>query len=85
MTLNIELPPEVEASFAAQARAKGVSLDTFIRDYLIKHALVIESRRMSANEIDEALEELAASMDAVPPLSEQAMSRESIYTREDEW
>ncbi|WP_273037953.1 hypothetical protein [Iningainema tapete] len=40
---------------------------------------------MSAKEIDEALEELATSIPVVPPLSEQAMSRESIYTREDEW
>ncbi len=85
MTLHIELPPQVEASFAVQAQAKGVSLDTFIRDYLIEHAPVVETCPMSAKEIDEALEELAASIPAVPPLSEQAMSRESIYTREDEW
>ncbi len=85
MTLNIELPPEVEASFAAQARAKGVCLGMFIRDYLIAHTPLVKSRQMSVQELDEALEELAASIPEVPPLSDEAMNRESIYIREDEW
>ena len=40
---------------------------------------------MSVQELDEALEALAASIPDVPPLSDEAMNRESIYTREDEW
>ncbi len=84
MTLNIELPPEVEASFAARAQAEGVALDTFIRDYLIEGAPRVKSRRMNAEELDEVFEELAASIPDVPPLSNEVMDRESIYTREDE-
>ena len=40
MTLNIELPPEVEARFAAEARAKGVPLERHVRDWLIERAQV---------------------------------------------
>jgi hypothetical protein len=38
MTLNIELPPEVEARYAAEAQAKGVPLERHVRDRLIENA-----------------------------------------------
>jgi hypothetical protein len=44
VTLNIELPPEVEARYAAEARAKGVPLERHVRDRLIATAPV-ESQR----------------------------------------
>ncbi|MDQ6758520.1 MAG: hypothetical protein M3Z32_01485 [Acidobacteriota bacterium] len=40
MTLNIELPPEVAARFAAEARANGVPLERHVRDWLIARAPV---------------------------------------------
>ena len=38
MTLNIELPPDVEARYAAEAHAKGVTLERHVRDRLIQSA-----------------------------------------------
>ena len=40
MTLDIELPPEVEARFAAEAWAKGVTIERHVRDGLIERAPV---------------------------------------------
>ena len=85
MTVTLELPPEVEASFVAQARAKGVPIDAFLQDYLIQHAPPVELLQMSTEEWERAFEEWADSFPDVPPLSDEAVSRESIYTREDEW
>ena len=38
MTLSIELPPEVEAIYAAEAQARGVPLERHLRDLLIQGA-----------------------------------------------
>ena len=34
----LDLPAEIVASYEANARARGVSLDAFVRDYLINNA-----------------------------------------------
>jgi hypothetical protein len=38
MTVDIDLPPEVEAWYAAQAKERGVSLESLLRDRLIQQA-----------------------------------------------
>jgi hypothetical protein len=48
MTLLIELPPDVEARYAAEARAKGVPLERYIRDRLINSAP--DAQTTSSNE-----------------------------------
>lgn len=42
MTLQIELPPDVEARYAAEARAKGVPLERHVRERLIANAPSVE-------------------------------------------
>jgi hypothetical protein len=38
MVVDINLPPEVEAWYAAQAKERGVSLESLLRDRLIQQA-----------------------------------------------
>ena len=38
MTVTLNLPPDVEQAFLAQAQAKGVSLDEWVREVLIARA-----------------------------------------------
>ena len=86
MTVTLDLPPEVEATFAAQARARGIPIDTFLLEYLIQHAPLIHPAQLSPDQWDQAFDELSSLIpDSVPPLSDEALSRESIYTREDDW
>lgn len=86
MTITVELPPEVEERFRAQARERGVTLTAYVQEYLARstqgespaHALSIE-------DLNRILDEAA---DLVPPgvvLPDEAMSRASIYAREDKW
>ena len=85
MTITLELPPEVEARLLAEAQNKGVPVGEVIKDYLIQHAPPLK-QQMSAEELDQALDEIADSLPkGIPPLSDEAISRERIYTREDEW
>lgn len=38
MTVTLNLPPDVERAFLAEAQAKGISLDEWVREVLIARA-----------------------------------------------
>lgn len=88
MTITVDLPEELEAQLTAGAQARGLSLSAYVREFLQQstHAAPLEPSRLSATEIDRLFDEAA---DLVPPdapvISDAAMSRESLYSREDEW
>ena len=86
MTIPLKLPPELEAQFVAEATATGVSVGDVVKAYLFRAAPVRGDRQFSATDIERALDEAADLVpEELPPLSDEAMSRESIYTREDDW
>ena len=35
MTINLDLPPEIEEAYRAEARARGLSFDEMVREILI--------------------------------------------------
>jgi hypothetical protein len=80
MTLTIDLKPEVEAGLAAQARAKGVSVAEYVRSLLEQFAQSVS--QMTGEQRVHALHEWAKGFPQVPPLSDEAISRESLYSRE---
>jgi hypothetical protein len=87
MTITVELPPEVESRFKAEAEGRGVSVAQLVEEFLIYHAPA-ESRlsHSAAEDLDRAFEEAADLIpNVVPPVSDTDLSRESIYTREDDW
>jgi hypothetical protein len=86
MTITLELPPELEARLVAEATAKGVSVGDVVKAYLYHAAPVQSPKHLSADDIERGLEEAADLIpEGLPPLSDEAISRESLYTREDDW
>ena len=86
MNVSIQdLPQEVVASYEATARARGVTLDAYLREYLIRNDPASSPAAMSADEWERALDECFDSFPSTGPLPDHAFSRESIYGREDEW
>jgi hypothetical protein len=85
MTITVELPPELEEQFLTQASNRGLSLDAYVMECLTRLTLPNAPLHQSPAELDRILDEAADLVPATPPLSDFAMSRESIYTREDEW
>ena len=87
MTITLELPPEIEARLVAEAQAKGVPVDEIVKAYLVQPSPQTRGpKQLTAAEVDRGLDEAADLIPAgIPPLSDEAMSRESIYTREDDW
>jgi hypothetical protein len=76
VTVPIPVTTEDQAALEAQARAQRVSMDS--RDPVITPPLT--------EDFDRAFEEIADMIpDGVQPPSDWAVSRDSIYTREDKW
>jgi len=87
MTVTVELPKEIEERFLAQAKARGMSLGAYVQEFLERSTQsAIQPTRLSVEDVDRFFDEAADMVPTgVPSLSNEAMSRESIYTREDEW
>jgi hypothetical protein len=81
VTITLNIRPEVEAGLTAQALAKGMTLE----EYLL--SLVEGAVRSQANLLPEeraaAFETWSASHRPTPPLSDYAVSRESLYEGRD--
>jgi hypothetical protein len=81
MTITLELPPEAEANLVAQAKARGLSLDAFLRTIITTQAAAMEavkpvqSLTQEEEELDRAIDELLRrSSDSV-----RALRREIWY------
>ena len=86
MSVNIpDLPARVLESYEATARARGIPLDAFLREYLIRNAPTSLEAKMNADEWEQALDECFDSFPATSPLPDDAFRRENIYCREDKW
>lgn len=87
MTITVELPPEVEERFLAQARIRGLSLDAYVKELLsLSSATPTHGRQLSPDDVNLLLDEASELVPApLAPLSDYAMDRDSIYSREDEW
>lgn len=88
MTITLKLKPEIEQQLLNHAAAKGLAVETFL-EQLIEAQLIqpqSPSEELSDEEWKSVLDSFINSPSFVgkPLLSDEAISRESLYTREDE-
>jgi len=79
MTITIELPPEIEASFAALAAEQGMALPDYLQHLLQEQAPAGKAASLTPAERALIWRESALDLPHTPPLSDEAMSRESFY------
>jgi hypothetical protein len=79
MTITIELPPDIEAGFAALAAKQGVALPDYLLHLLEERMPPSKSASLSPDERARLWRESAKGMPYTPPLSDAAVSRESFY------
>jgi hypothetical protein len=81
MTVTLNLPPNVEEAFLAEARARGVSLDELVRDLLLAREPSSQAAELSPEEWVRVFKAWTRShaKDDLPLLSHEAMSRDFIY------
>ncbi|MBV8091393.1 MAG: hypothetical protein JO139_17825 [Alphaproteobacteria bacterium] len=80
MLMNIGLPPEIEAALAARATAEGVSMSEYVARLLVEHVCREAQGTLSPAERAAAWREAAKWLPRTPPLSDEAISRENIYS-----
>jgi hypothetical protein len=89
MAILLELDPEIESRLIAQATAQGISPEILLKT-LVEGLLANSSQPTPLTLLPQERTERFVSWakshrkNAAPPLSDEAISRESIYTREDE-
>jgi len=77
MTVTIELKPEMEASLSALAAAQGVDVARLV-EQLLENQLPVAAAPMTAAERAAAWRTLS-DLPIRPPLSDEAISRATIY------
>lgn len=79
MSVKIELPPEIEANLAAQAEAQGIPLPEYLRHVLEEQASAGAGSPLLPEERATVWRESVKGLPDTKPLSDKAISRESIY------
>lgn len=82
MSITLNLKPEIEAGLIAQAQASGMTLEEYLLS-MVEGAALSPARAVSPEERAAAFEEWSANHRPSPPLSDYAVSRESLYEGRD--
>lgn len=83
MTVTLNLKPEIEAGLVAQAQARGMTVEEYLLSVVESAVLPATQEALSAEERATAFEAWSASHRPTPPLSDYAVSRDSMYEGRD--
>lgn len=79
MTVTIRPPSDIEAALVAQARAQGLDITQYVEHVLREQVPPRAGAVLSRAERAQAWRESARGLPHTPALSDEAISRESIY------
>jgi hypothetical protein len=85
MTITLELPPDTEAKLVAQAKARGLTLDTFVQTLIATQAAAMDPVKSlqplpcDGEDPDRAIDELFDTVDVPPGVGQGAMHRDNWY------
>jgi hypothetical protein len=83
MTVTLNLPPDKEAAFQAEAQARGLSLEQWILEIAERQVQPVSIAHLQKTDPEEWFRQFREWSDShdpnIPVLSDEAMSRESIY------
>lgn len=81
MAMKLELNPAAEAGLLAQAQARGLSLEDFVKQVLEERGIGGgQAARLSAEERLQAFEEFMAGFESPAVLPEETFQRENWYS-----
>jgi len=84
MTMLIEIKPEAEAELIRQAAAQGIDVQAYAAQLLEQAAHVpVAAKTLSVTRLRATLKEMGQFSHKMPVLSDEALSRESIYADHD--
>ena len=92
MTVSVPVPltEEEQSALLAHAKAEGVTVDSLLRKAVLQVIAaaphVPSVHQLSPEDFEKAFEEMADMIPtSAPAISDEALTRESIYPRENEW
>ena len=89
ITVPVPLTEEEQSALLAQAKAEGVTVESLLRKAVLQVIAAAPqgpSIQLSPEDFEKAFEEMADMIpESAPAISDEALTRESIYTRENEW
>jgi hypothetical protein len=80
MTLTIDIPSEIEDRFASQARAHGLEISQYVQLLLRDQVQLRAQLSLSAAGREREWRESIKNLPQTPLLSDEAITRESIYS-----
>jgi hypothetical protein len=83
MSITLSLNPETEKTLSARAGQLGLSLNDLLQELANREAAALSEPMLSGDEKAKAFLAWADSFPDTPPLSDEAISRESFYP--DRW
>lgn len=89
MIITIDLKPEIESKIREKAKLQDLSIEQYIENLVEQQIIDFREYRQSELSIDRWENQLLKFINSpinsrISPLSDEAISRENIYTREDE-
>jgi hypothetical protein len=88
MTITLKLKPEIEQQLLEQATAKGLAVETFLEQWIETQLVQSQPSNKIASDDEQDLTQdsfiNSPSFVDKPLLADEAISREILYTREDE-
>jgi hypothetical protein len=79
MTVTLSLNPEIEKGLLARAQERGLSLNDYLQELVTREAGLVAATGKSGKEKASAFVQWAKSHRYTPPLSDEAISRASMY------
>jgi hypothetical protein len=79
MTIKLELPPPLESSLLAQARARGLSLEAYAQELLEECGHTVQPASLPPAERLTAFHEFVRGLESQAIIPEEAFHRESWY------
>jgi hypothetical protein len=81
MTITLDLPPHTEQAYRAEASARGVPVEVVVREVLLAHEPSLGAAEIPPEEWVRRFRAWTRSHagDNLPVLSDEAISRESLY------
>jgi hypothetical protein len=84
MAITLNLPPEVEASLAAQAQKLGLPLNAYVQSLLQQRAAMGDAGQiLNLEQFEAELDALTQGSEKLPYLPPEALAREIIYQDHD--
>jgi hypothetical protein len=83
MSIIININPEAQAELTRQAAAHGVQPEDYAATLLEEAVHIGAAKKLTTDQLDRTLQELAQFSDKIPLLPDEAFTREGLYQDHD--